>query len=146
MDPVPRTFTPAGIERCLELICAVGGIFKKTYVSRYHVLPFVAEAHIPKEDVAVCFYIREFKGYYERNPNPPAGLELSVLHFPSQPLLQYADLAAGQVTKCILGCHQRIIVSGLTDSCRLGECQISIYIRASLCNLASASVFPKLCV
>lgn len=30
MDLVPRTFTPAGIERCLELICAVGGIFKKT--------------------------------------------------------------------------------------------------------------------
>lgn len=41
-----------------------GGAFQENHVSRYHVLPFVTEAHIPKGDVAVCFYIREFKGYY----------------------------------------------------------------------------------
>lgn len=41
-----------------------GGAFQENHVSRYHVQPFVAEAHIPKGDVAVCFYITEFKGYY----------------------------------------------------------------------------------
>lgn len=29
MDQVPRTFAPAGIKRCLELICVVGGLSKK---------------------------------------------------------------------------------------------------------------------
>ena len=30
---------------------------------KYHVIPFVAEAHIPMVQVAVCFYIRGCIGY-----------------------------------------------------------------------------------
>ena len=35
---------------------------EKNHVSKYHVI-FVAEAHIPMVQEAVCFFIREFYGH-----------------------------------------------------------------------------------